>query len=139
MIYVLFQFGILILLVLRVKINTINIYGISLLTVAGFLGLWAIYAMGRGNIHIRPTLMDGARLKRNGPYKYIRHPMYASVLLVAVSLAISPPNIENLMLLVGLLLTLYLKLSVEEKLLLARFPEYADYKNQTRYFIPFVL
>ncbi len=139
MVYVVFQFGILALLAIQVRISAVNLYSILLLALAGFVGLWAIYTMGRGNVRIRPELMEGAILRSHGPYKYIRHPMYASVLLSAIAMGISPFNWINLALIAGLIVTLLLKLRFEEKQLLARFPEYADYKKQTRYFIPFIL
>ena len=139
MIYVFFQFGILILLALRVEIVAIDIYGIAVFVFAAFVGLWAIYTMGSGNVRIRPELMDGAILKVHGPYKYIRHPMYTSVLFIALSMAISPLSMISILLFAGMWVTLYLKLTYEEKQLINRFPEYAEYKKQTHFIIPFIL
>lgn len=139
MIYVFFQFGILILLALRVEIVAIDIYGIAVFVFAAFVGLWAIYTMGRGNVRIRPELMEGAILRLHGPYKYIRHPMYTSVLFIGLSMAISPLSMISVLLFAGLCFTLYLKLTYEEKQLTNRFPEYAEYKKQTHFIIPFIL
>ena len=54
-----------------------------LLQIAGMaIGIWAIIAMGIGNMNISPLVKQGAVLVTRGPYRLIRHPMYLAVLLV---------------------------------------------------------
>ena len=42
------------------------------------LGLWALSSNRLGNFNIRPVPRAGGTLVQQGPYRWIRHPMYAS-------------------------------------------------------------
>jgi protein-S-isoprenylcysteine O-methyltransferase Ste14 len=50
------------------------------------LGMWAVWAMKIGKFKITPDISRGGRLVTSGPYEYIRHPMYASLLLITLAL-----------------------------------------------------
>lgn len=103
------------------------------------LGLWSLVVMGRKNLNIAPTVKDGAQLITRGPYRFIRHPMYASVLLTiwAVIIDRSTP----LRLIAGLILTadLMIKTVYEEGMLKRHFPDYPAYMERTKRIIPFIL
>ena len=70
--------------------------------------------------------------------KLIRHPMYASVLLVALMLVINHLTLWRIGLWLILFIDLYFKLSYEEKLLLTKYPEYLKYKSNTKRLVPFI-
>ncbi len=102
------------------------------------LGLWAMAVMLPAGFNIRPEPHEDARLVRNGPYAWIRHPMYSSVLLVCLGLVSSNTQTLGWLSWLALLLVLMLKLRYEEQLLSQRFPDYQDYMRQTRRLMPFV-
>ncbi len=102
------------------------------------LGIWALVVMGWRNMNITPTVKAGARLVTEGPYRIIRHPMYAAVLLVAWPLIIGQYSLFRFAAGVILTIDLVLKLFYEESLLKNHFPEYAVYMKTTYRLIPFL-
>lgn len=109
-----------------------------LLATALVLGVWTLGFNRWGNFNVRPELRTGARLVTGGPYRWIRHPMYVSVLLGAAALVVADPRLWRVLLLAALLAVLVLKAAREEVYLRAAFPQYADYASRTWRFVPFV-
>ena len=109
-----------------------------LLATALVLGVWTLGFNRWGNFNVRPELRTGARLVTGGPYRWIRHPMYVSVLLGAAALVVADPRLWRVLLLAALLGVLVLKAAREEVYLRAAFPQYADYASRTWRFVPFV-
>lgn len=103
------------------------------------LGVWSLAVMGRKNLNIAPTVRDGAQLIIKGPYRFIRHPMYASVLLTIWAVIID--RFTLLRLIVGLILTadLIIKMLYEEGILKRHFRDYPAYMERTKRIIPFIL
>ena len=101
-------------------------------------GLWTIQHNRLGNFNIRPELKDGCALITTGPYRFVRHPMYTSVLFMSLGLAISTPiYLEwSSFLLLGLVLAL--KALREERLWCEENAAYHDYMMQSKRFIPFI-
>jgi protein-S-isoprenylcysteine O-methyltransferase Ste14 len=102
------------------------------------LGIWAILAMGIGNFNISPEIKEGSLFVQRGPYKVIRHPMYTSLLLITLPLVIALPSPQRWIYWLVLLIDLVLKLTHEEKLLIATHPQYASYRRVTARLIPFL-
>lgn len=46
------------------------------------LGTWAVMTMTVKNLAVLPEVKAGSRLVTHGPYRWIRHPMYAAVLQI---------------------------------------------------------
>jgi protein-S-isoprenylcysteine O-methyltransferase Ste14 len=75
-----------------------------------------------------------------GPYRFIRHPMYASLLCLAWGVFLKQITLITIMLLVLACLTLFLTAVYEERENLAKFgDEYASYMVHTKRFIPYIL
>ncbi len=100
------------------------------------LALWVFAHNPPGNFNIRPEPRRGARLVTQGPYRWVRHPMYVALLLAMAGIAAEAPNGVLLGMWGALLLVLNFKAALEERLLLQRWPEYADYRTRTARFIP---
>lgn len=109
-----------------------------LLAAAGLaLGIWVLLHNRPGNFNVRPELKAGARLVTDGPYRWVRHPMYGALLLAAAALVAAGGGVQALAW-VALVAVLHLKAAREERLLLQRWPEYAAYRARTRRFVPWL-
>ena len=100
------------------------------------IGVWAVTANRPGNFNIRPEPRLGARLIEQGPYRWIRHPMYTAVLAYGAACAWAHGSAAAW--LAGALLAgvLVLKALLEERLMIAVHPGYAAYCLRTRRFLP---
>ncbi len=116
-----------------------NLPGVVILLSGILLGLWAITHNRPGNFNIVPELKEGCTLVTEGIYRYIRHPMYTSVLLMMLGVFFFRPDIITFLMWVALITVLYLKAYREEKLWIQHDPCYETYKKETRSFIPYIL
>jgi protein-S-isoprenylcysteine O-methyltransferase Ste14 len=79
-------------------------------------------------------------LVTSGPYRYIRHPLYASLLYFGLGVFLKAPSLPSGVLAVFACGFLYLTARVEEKENLVKFgDEYAQYMSRTKLFIPLIL
>jgi protein-S-isoprenylcysteine O-methyltransferase Ste14 len=82
---------------------------------------------------------DTTRLVTVGAYRYIRHPLYASLLCLAGGAWLKHVTPLTVVLFALAAIFLYATAKVEERENLARFgPEYAEYMRKTCMFIPHV-
>ena len=94
--------------------------------------------MGLRQVKVFPEVPGQRKLIVLGPYRWIRDPMYTSVLLVSLAWTLGSPLPCPILLWVGLVMTFTVKLRYEAGLLMKRFPEYEIYRGQTKHLIPFV-
>jgi len=80
----------------------------------------------------------GSAIMRNGPYAFIRHPMYSAVLLFVWAGIAS--HVSALTLAIGVAVTIVIvaRVVAEERLLRAKYPEYDDYRQSTKALVPYV-
>ena len=112
--------------------------GITLFLVGALVGLWAIMHNRGGNFNIRPDLKEGCELIMTGPYHFVRHPMYTSVILMTLALAVATPIYMQWSSLALLIVVLALKAIREERLWCEGSTEYKAYMKETKRFIPFI-
>jgi protein-S-isoprenylcysteine O-methyltransferase Ste14 len=80
------------------------------------------------------------KLIDRGIYKYIRHPLYASLIFLAWGIFFKHPTTGLLLVTILSTLMLYLTSRVDEKECLAYFGNpYMEYMKRTTMFIPFIL
>lgn len=101
------------------------------------IGIWAVYTMKIGNFNIVPEVKS-KYLVKNGPYKWVRNPMYTSVLIYYFPLIFNAFKWTKLIVFLILFITLLIKIFNEEKFLAIKFSEYNLYKSKTKRLIPFV-
>jgi protein-S-isoprenylcysteine O-methyltransferase Ste14 len=111
---------------------------IGLQALAALLMLWARVTFGLRSFHYAANPTEGG-LVTTGPYRYMRHPIYAAVLLfvwTGVAVNASPLSVA-----LGLVATAMLALRIifEERLVRQRYPEYDDYARRTKRVVPFIL
>ncbi len=118
-----------------------------LLVVSVVLLVWGVVLLRRFG-RSRPTTDGSPRfewentesLVTTGVYRYIRHPMYSSLLFLAWGALLKSVSISTLVLAGVATLALAATAKVEEAENVARFgQEYRDYMKRTRRFVPFVL
>jgi protein-S-isoprenylcysteine O-methyltransferase Ste14 len=102
------------------------------------LGLWAALWMSmrqRRRFSVTPLPDAHAALVTDGPYRWIRHPMYTAVLAVVLPAAFAGPGVSVA---AGVVLTgvLVVKYRFEDGLLSARFPGFDAYRRRTGALLP---
>lgn len=111
--------------------------GLGSIAIGTLVIVWSSLRLGR-SLTPFPMPVSGGRLMRTGPYRFIRHPMYLGVFLVAVGFADATHSIPRAALAVVLAVFFDAKARHEERALRDRYPAYADYANRTRKFLPFI-
>lgn len=106
--------------------------------IALIIGFWAIFSMNNQTINVLPDVRDNATLTKSGPYKLIRHPMYTSVLTMLLGLWLNDFSILRLLIYGCMVIVLLFKISVEERILFAKYPDYKEYSTTTKKLIPFL-
>jgi protein-S-isoprenylcysteine O-methyltransferase Ste14 len=85
-----------------------------------------------------PRPIATGSLVDRGPYRVVRHPLYAGLILAALGVTLIRMTPLVAALTVGLAVVLDLKRRREEAWLVDRFPGYAAYRSRTKALIPFV-
>jgi len=99
-------------------------------------GFYLLHTIGRPKAGIENTTV----LVMVGAYKYIRHPLYASLLLLGWGVFFKDPSLLGGILVVMTSIFLIATAKVEEAENLRKFgSDYAVYMKRTKMFIPFLL
>ena len=121
---------------------TENLFSINLFLVAQVLAIalmpWArrSFRPGQFNIHAEPK--EGQMIS-SGPYQFIRHPMYASALVIIWSGVLGHFSYLNLVIGVMVTVVVSIRIRIEEQYLRAHYPEYLDFSRKTKMLIPYVI
>jgi protein-S-isoprenylcysteine O-methyltransferase Ste14 len=75
----------------------------------------------------------GHRVISTGPYAFVRHPMYSGTILFFAGAALLLGSWWGVALAPLIALMFAIRVSIEERLLVAGLPDYADYRAQVRY------
>lgn len=78
----------------------------------------------------------GNRMVFNGIYKYVRHPIYAGILVSMISYAFFTASVFKLLLTLIMGVVFYYKSNNEENWMLEKFEQYRRYKKKTGRFLP---
>jgi protein-S-isoprenylcysteine O-methyltransferase Ste14 len=111
--------------------RALSAVGAVLALFGALVGVWASRSLGRGfTAYPRPP--EAGRLVERGPYRAVRHPVYAGGLLffLGYSLYSSVPALAAT---AGLGVLWAFKARVEERHLRARYPEYEAYARRVRF------
>lgn len=119
-------------------VASVNIFSILLIACGSFIVVWAVYSMRKSTLSIIPEVSQVAILITDGPYHYLRHPMYTSVLLLCLGLLITNMTLLKAVIYVILICDLIVKLQYEESMLMSRFESYKSYAKKTWRIIPYL-
>jgi protein-S-isoprenylcysteine O-methyltransferase Ste14 len=108
------------------------------LTATGIgFAIWARVKLGR-NWSSHPAVKEHHQLVTTGPYAYVRHPIYAGIMLAALGTALVS-SIFGVGMFIFISIAFALRLRKEEKIMLELFPDhYPAYQKHTKRLVPFV-
>jgi protein-S-isoprenylcysteine O-methyltransferase Ste14 len=130
--------GVLIGLFFLKSIFAVEPVGITIQVLAVLLMLWARATFGVRSLHAAANPTSGG-LVTNGPYRFIRHPIYAAILyFLGVGIA-SHLSWATFALGLVAIAASSVRIYSEERLIVERYPEYEEYAARTKRVIPFVI
>ena len=99
--------------------------------------VWVHQSLGN-NLSAKLRIKDQQVLVIDGPYRWIRHPMYSAFYLLHIAVFFLTANwFIGLTWLAGLTIIIFLRVKREEKMLLERFgDQYVSYMERTGKFVP---
>ncbi len=118
-------------------ILSVNPPAIIIQIVSVLFMVWARVTFGRRSFHAVATTTRG-ELVTTGPYRWLRHPIYASVIWFSWACLISfhkPATLGAVLLITA---GLVIRMVTEEKELRRTYPEYSSYCTKTKRIIPFI-
>jgi len=111
---------------------------VGIQVVAAALMLWARLTFGGRSFHAGANPTAGG-LVTTGPYRFVRHPIYAALLLFFWAGVASHGTILSVLTAIVATAALGVRMMAEEELVTDQYPEYAEYAARTKRIIPFVL
>lgn len=107
------------------------------LTLAGMLfAVWARICLGR-NWSSMPTIKEEHQLIRNGPYRFVRHPIYSGLLLAMFGTFLANGRVCGALAVILLWFAWDAKSRIEEEFMVRTFgPEYEEYRRTTGALLP---
>lgn len=100
--------------------------------------VWAVFTMRSTKINVFPEVRTGSRLVTNGPYRWVRHPIYTSGLIISLALVCESFSYWRGACWFILCVNLVAKLSREERFLGEVFDDYEAYRLRTWRLIPWL-
>jgi protein-S-isoprenylcysteine O-methyltransferase Ste14 len=125
-------------LLIRGNLLSKSPYVITAQLLAIALSVWTRRSFGAGQFKVSEEPAEGTLLMR-GPYKFIRHPMYAAALLFLWVSILGHWSLINMV--IGLVVTGFIAVRIvtEEQLLRSSYPEYIEYSKKTKRIIPYLI
>ena len=115
--------------------TVLNIIGIILFALGVLMGLLSVIQLNK-NLSPFPTPINGGELIETGLYKYMRHPIYTSILSGLLGYGLYLGSGYKILITICLLVLFYYKSKYEEKKLSSVFSDYAEYVKKTGRFLP---
>ena len=106
--------------------------GILIIIIAFIIMLVSIKDLGR-NLSPFPRPTNNSNLVTTGIYRFMRHPMYYSLIFISFGVFITKLSIYYLFLSTILILIIKFKIDLEEQYLKNKFKNYLLYKNEVKY------
>ena len=112
-------------------------YLLAVQVAAAVLMIWARMTFGLRSFHAAANTSEGG-LVTTGPYRYWRHPIYASIIYFVWAGQLEAPGALPLTLAATATLGLFARMLIEERFLTQAYPEYPKYARNAKRLIPFV-
>ena len=116
-----------------IQVSTLSyLVGFLIIIIAFIILLVAIKDLGR-NLSPLPRPLNNSKLVTTGIYRFMRHPMYYSLIFISFGVFITKLSIYYLFLSTSLILIIKFKIALEEQYLKNKFKNYLIYKNEVKY------
>ena len=112
--------------------SIIRFVGFLIIIIASIVLILAVKDLG-SNLSPFPRPLAKSRLITSGIYRFIRHPMYYSLILISFGVFITNLSFYYLCLTISLCLIIKLKIILEERYLNSKFKNYFLYKDKVKY------
>lgn len=117
----------------------VDISSVSLCILGLFFTVWARIVLA-GNWSEKVVLKENHELIDNGPYYYIRHPIYSGLLIMYLGTALAVGRLGSLVGFIILGIGFWFKLRHEEVLLTKHFgKKYIEYSKKTKALVPYLI
>jgi protein-S-isoprenylcysteine O-methyltransferase Ste14 len=110
---------------------------IALQVVGLLVVVWARVTFGMRSFHVGSAATQGG-LVATGPYRYVRHPIYAGALLILAGVLVGHHDLDALIAVGCAAAALVARIVAEERSVVRTYPEYASYAQRTKRIIPWV-
>ncbi|UAY51126.1 methyltransferase family protein [Ferruginibacter albus] len=119
--------------------TAIRFIGLCIIIIGVLLRLYIVASLGNF-FTVTVTIRQDHQLKKDGFYKYLRHPSYAASLLSFIGYGVTLNNWMSLLVIVFAILSVFIiRIRIEERVLIGHFGSaYLDYKKTTKAIIPFI-
>ena len=116
-----------------------RVIGLLLIILGMAIRLIAVFTLGK-MFTVDVTIRKGHKVKKNGIYRWLRHPSYAGSLLSFVGFGLYLNNWLSLFVItIPMFIVFVMRIKIEENLLESQFgSEYTEYKKVTYRLIPFI-
>lgn len=108
---------------------------LALALAGGVVAVLGVRGLGR-SLTASPVPLESSELVTDGLYGLIRHPIYSGLMLAALGVALAGATWWHLATWLALVTLLLVKARWEERMLLERYADYADYALRVGRFIP---
>ena len=116
-----------------IQVSSFSYFVGFLIIIISFIILFvAIKDLGR-NLSPFPRPINNSNLVTTGIYRFMRHPMYYSLIFISFGVFITKLSIYYLFLTISLGLIIKFKIALEEQYLNKKFKKYVLYKNEVKY------
>lgn len=106
--------------------------------VAGLaLVVWARLTFGWRSLHAGSDATKGG-LVTSGPYRWVRHPIYAGVMLALVGVVIGHHDARAIVAVAIIVAALGVRIAAEERAVVRMYPDYASYAKRTKRLVPWL-
>jgi len=119
----------------------LSVYAVLLGNMLVLMGWLGIYFVFRENSFAAATIQTSAdqRVISTGPYAWVRHPMYATALVMLLGISPALGSWWGVLVVLAILPALIWRLLDEERFLVRNLPGYPEYQGRVRYrLIPFI-
>lgn len=113
--------------------------GFVITVLGAVVAIWARITLGR-NWSASVTLKKNHELIRRGPYRFVRHPIYAGTLLAILGTGLAFGHIQGVLAFFVALVTWKRKTRTEEQFMVEQFGrQYEEYRREVKSLIPGLL